>query len=123
MTELTTKVRAVESEIAETKGRLNLFALFEREDVSNRWDLVVSASWAKFDEPTLGYVADVLRRHLTPSEMTLLARIVVLPPDEEPVLAITAAYDVEHGELAFNEAARFRLPVKHGYIITSRKAA
>jgi hypothetical protein len=123
MNHLPEKVRLVEADIAREKGSLNLFAVFDREDVHDRWDLVIAASCARFDEPTLRYVIDVIKRHLTRSEMTLLARIVILPADEEPVLSINARYDVEHGELEMNHPSRFGLPVKYGYIITSRRAA
>jgi hypothetical protein len=53
MNTLTEKVRRVEADIATEKGSLNLFALLEREDLHNRWDLVVSAPWAKHDHTTL----------------------------------------------------------------------
>jgi hypothetical protein len=99
------------------------FALLEREDLSDRWDLVVSASWAKWDEATLRYVAEAIKRHLAPDEMILLARIVILEAGRDPVRAITEAYDVEHGRVELVEPSRFGLPVKHGYIITSRRVA
>ncbi|MGH9420500.1 MAG: hypothetical protein ACRD3J_11030, partial [Thermoanaerobaculia bacterium] len=57
-----------------------------------------------------------------PKDMTRLARIVVLEPAENPVLAITEAYPVEHGPTDFIDLTRFNLPVKGGYIITSRSA-
>jgi len=123
MNEITEKLRRVEQEISTKKGPLNLFAFLEREDVSERWDVVVSAPWAKFDEATLRYVGEVLKRHLTPAEMTTLARIVILEPAEDPVRAINDAYDVEHGQVELIHPSRFGLPVKYGYIITSRRAA
>jgi hypothetical protein len=123
MNHLTEKLRCVERDVAGEKGPVNLFALLEREDLSDRWDLVISAPWAEADEATLRYVADVIARHLTPEEVTLLSRIVVLEADENPVRAITDTYDIEHGRLELLEPARFGLPVKHGYIITSRRAA
>ena len=122
MNTLAEKVRHVEADIAREKGPLNLFALFEREDI-NRWDLVISAPWAAHDHETLKYIADVIKRHLTPEEMTLLARMVILPADEDPVLALNASFDVEHGQMELNNPSRFGLPVKYGYIITSRSAA
>lgn len=122
MNTLAEKVRLVEADIAKEKGPLNLFALFEREDI-NRWDLVISAPWAKHDQATLGYIADVIKRHLAPEEMTLLARMVILPADEDPVLSLNASFDVEHGQMELNNPSRFGLPVKYGYIITSRSAA
>lgn len=122
MNTLAKKVRSVEADIAKEKGPLNLFALFEREDI-NRWDLVISAPWAGHNHETLKYIAGVIKRHLAPEEMTLLARMVILPADEDPVLSLNASFDVEHGQLELNNPSRFGLPVKYGYIITSRSAA
>jgi hypothetical protein len=123
MNDLTTKIRAVEQDVAAEKGSLNFFALLEREDLSDRWDVVVSASWAKHDMATLRYLADALKRHLTPSDMTRLARMVVLDAAEDPIRSLTETYDVEHGQVELDDPERFGLPVKHGYIITSRSAA
>jgi len=123
MNDLIAKIGDVERDIAQEKGSFNLFAFFEREDIYDRWDVVVSAPWAKFDMLTLDYVADVLRRHLQPSEMVRLARIVVLDAAEDPVKALTEKYQVEHGEIELNHPQRFGLPVKYGYIITARRAA
>jgi hypothetical protein len=123
MNDLTTKIRAVEQDVAAEKGSLNFFALLEREDLSDRWDVVVSASWAKHDMATLRYLADALKRHLTPSDMVRLARMVVLDAAEDPIKSLTDTYDVEHGQVELNDPERFGLPVKHGYIITSRSAA
>ncbi|MEA2239730.1 MAG: hypothetical protein QOC81_4454 [Thermoanaerobaculia bacterium] len=123
MNDLAEKVSLVERDIAKERGSLNLFALFEREDLHDRWDLVISASWAKMDLATLGYIADTIKRHLEPEDMTRLARIVVLPADEDPVRSINKRYDVEHGEVELNHPERFGLPVRYGYIITSRAAA
>jgi hypothetical protein len=123
MNQLTAKIRKLEQDIAADKGPLNLLALLEREDLSDRWDLVVSGSWANQDEATLRYLADAIKRHLSPSEMILLARVIVLDAAEDPVRAITQSYEVEHGAVELNDPENFDLPAKHGYIITSRRAA
>lgn len=123
MSQLAEKVRAVERDVSEEKGPFNFYALLEREDLSERWDLVVAASWAKEDRATLRYLADALKRRLTPAEMTLLSRVVILDASEDPVRSITENYDVEHGRVELNDPGQFGLPVKHGYIITSRRAA
>jgi hypothetical protein len=123
MNDLAEKVSFVERDIAKERGSLNLFALFEREDLNDRWDLVISASWARMDDASLDYVVGIIKRHLAPRDMTRLARIVILPADEDPVRAINKRYDVEHGEVELNDPARFGLPVRYGYIITSRAAA
>jgi hypothetical protein len=123
MNDLAEKVSLVEKDIAKERGSLNLFALFEREDLHDRWDLVISASWARMDDASLDYVVGIIKRHLAPRDMTRLARIVILPADEDPVRSINERYDVEHGEVELNNPARFGLPVRYGYIITSRAAA
>ncbi len=123
MNQLADKIQQVERDIATNKGQFNLFALLEREDLTDRWDLVISAPWAKHDEPTLRHIVDAVKRHLDPSEMTFLARIVILEATEDPVRAINESYNVEHGQVELNDPVRFGLPMKHGYIITSRRAA
>ncbi len=123
MNQLMKNVRKLEQDIAADKGPLNLLALLEREDLTDRWDLVVSASWAKQDEPTLRYLAGAIKRHLSPSETTLLSRVVILDAAEDPVKSITESYEVEHGSVELNDPENFELPAKHGYIITSRRAA
>lgn len=123
MSELTEKIRAVERGIAGEKGRVNLFAFFERDDVYDRWDVVVAAPWAHHDRETLKYLADVLKRHLAPQEMVRLSRIVVLEVDEDPVKSLIEAYDVEHGQIRLTDPEDFNLPVRRGDIITARRAA
>ena len=123
MNELADKLREVELDVAGEKGALNLFAVLEREDLASRWDLVVSAPWAKEDEVTLRYLTSALKRRLGTSEMTLLSRIVVLHSTDNSVRALNEIFDVEHGGVELSEPSRFGLPVKHGYIITSRRAA
>ena len=123
MNQLAEKVHQVEQDIAREKGPLNLLALLEREDLFDRWDFVVSASWAKHDEATLRYLADAIKRHLTPAEMTRLARMVILDAGEDPVKAITERYPRVNEPVELNNPERFDLPAKHGYIITSRSAA
>ena len=54
MNDLAEKVSLVEKDIAKERGSLNLFALFEREDLNDRWDLVISASWARMDRRLVG---------------------------------------------------------------------
>ncbi len=123
MNQLAAKVRKVEQDIARDRGSLNLFALLEREDLSDRWDLVVSAPWARQDEPTIRYLTDIIKQNLSPSDMTLLSRVVVLDAGQDPVKAINEHYQVEHGQVELSDPGSYDLPAKHGYIITSRRAA
>jgi hypothetical protein len=120
--QLIEKLRVLERQIEAEKGPVNLFAFLKREDI-DRWDLVIAAPWARHDDSTLRYIADALRAHLEPVEMVRLARIVILNAAEDPVRSITENYSVEHGRVALRDPELFNLPVTHGYIITSRRAA
>lgn len=122
MIQLIEKLRALERQIETEKGPVNLFAFLKREDI-DRWDLVIAAPWARHDYDTLGYIADALKSHLEPAEMVRLARIVILKATEDPVRSITEHYSVEHGRVPLRDPELFNLPVTHGYIITSRRAA
>ena len=48
--ELVERFARLETQIAQEKGDFALFALFMREEVPDRWDLMVSASWAGGDD-------------------------------------------------------------------------
>lgn len=43
VSELTERFAQLESELSKEKGEFVFFALFMREDVPDRWDLIVSA--------------------------------------------------------------------------------
>ena len=123
MTELTANVAQLEESISREKGSFNLFALFEREDVSNRWDLVLAAPWASDKGETLRYFVVELKERLQPQQLVELSRVVVLNPNDDAVRAINNAFQIEHGRLEIRDSDLFGLPVKHGVIITSKRAA
>lgn len=124
MNELTEKIAQVEAEISKERGPFKLFAIFEREDLFNRWDVVISARWAGVDkQESLNYLSAELKRVLNPADLTAVSRIVMLQPSDEPVRAITDAIDVEHGRVEIDETNQFGLPIRHGYVITSKRAA
>lgn len=123
MPDLATNVAEVEQRISQEKGSFNLFALFEREDVANRWDVVLAAPWATDKGETLRYFVYELKSRLTPLQMVELSRVVVLDPTDEAVQAINRAFHVEHGSMEVRDSNLFGLPIKHGIIITSKRAA
>jgi len=123
MNELTEKIRKVEADIAAARGSFTLFAFLEREGLADRWDVVVAAPWAKDDRVTLDYVVAAMKRHLAPRDFVHIARIVILDASDNPVRVLTERFDVEHGSEELFYPQRFGLPVRFGYIITSRRAA
>ena len=111
----------LESRIAEIKGDFTLFALFLREDVPDRWDLIISAPWVGSDrEAALAYLIDEIRSSLGAQYLTMLSRIVFVDPHDAAVQAFNRAIKVEHGRTEVRDSNFFGLPIKQAYIITSK---
>jgi len=122
MRELAEKFAALEREITEERGEFTLFALFLREDVDNKWDVVVSAPWLGGEEKReLDYFAKKIQSHLRPDELVTLSRIVLAEPSSEAVKAVNKAISVEHGIAEVLDSSFFGLQIKHAYIITSKE--
>jgi hypothetical protein len=122
ITELASNFTRLESRIAENKGDFALFALFLREDVPDRWDLIVSAPWVGADrQGALNYLVNEIKSFLGPQDLTALARIVVVDPNDAAVQNLNRAIRVEHGTAEVRDSNFFGLPIKHAYIITSKR--
>ena len=120
--ELPLKLAELESNVAAEKGSFALFALFLREDVPDRWDLIVAAPWAIADQKTaLDYLVEKIKSDLGPEELTLLSRIVFVDPSDTAVQSLNRAITIEHGRVEIRDTSFFGLPVKHAYIITSKR--
>lgn len=105
-------------------GHLHLFAVFEREDIPGRWDLVIAAPWVKRNnEHALRLLAEEMKNRLPASELERVSRIVLLDPADASVRAITSEHSVEHDRVEIGEGLHYGLPVERGYVITARAAA
>lgn len=110
----------LEKAISSKMGDFVLFALFAREDLPDRWDLVFSATWPKSENEAIEYIVAEIKNSIGPQELTKLSRIVFVPPTDPPVQAINRDFHVEHGSAEVKDSNFFGLPIKHAYIITSR---
>ena len=120
--DLAQKFTALESTIAEEKGAFALFALFLREDVPDRWDLIVSAPWVGADKKgAVSYLIAEIKSRLGDRDLTNLSRIVVVDPQETEVQNLNRAFQIEHGGIEVRDSSFFGLPVKHAYIIPSKR--
>lgn len=119
--ELASNFTRLESRIAQERGDFTLFALFLREDVPDRWDLIVSAPWIGSDkQDALNYFVGQIKALLGPEDLTSLSRIVIVDPDDVAVQNLNRAISVEHGKAEVRDSNFFGLPIKHAYIITSK---
>ena len=122
MKPLAEKLVSLESQISREKGAFALFALFLREEMQDRYDLVVSSSWIEEDKKAaLDYLAERLRSFLEPQELLSLSKIVLVDLDNPSLRAVNKAVEVEHGLSEVRDDTFFGLEIKHAYIITSKK--
>lgn len=122
MNEVVDKFAALEAQIAERKGDFSLFALFLREDVPDRWDLVISAPWVgQKKQEAVDYVIAEIKSRLGSQNLITLSRIVLVDPDDASVRAVNKAFHVEHGRVEVKDSNFFGLPIKHAFIITSKR--
>ena len=81
MKALVKKVAALLPEL-EARGRVFLYALGEREDVSG-WEVILSAEWSDTEYTSaIKIVADALVARLDTSELVMLAGVVIIPSNE-----------------------------------------
>ena len=115
MNDLVEQLRRIEEAVSDEKGDFTLFALFLREDASDRWDLVVASPWIARDKRAgLKYLADKVQTQLKPDDRIRLSRIVIVD-GPGPLLN---AFRVRHGLLEAKDNVFFGLKIKQAFIIT-----
>lgn len=101
-----------------------LFALFMREEVPDRWDLIVSAPWLGEDrQDAVDYLVQEIKSRLGDQELLRLSRIVVADPQADGVRALNVLVQVEHGSVDVQDTTLLGLFVKRAHIITSKRPA
>lgn len=124
MSDVVAALEEIERELSRQKGAFTLFAVFERQDIPSRWDLVVAAPWVGEDnEKAMRLLAAEMKKRLPASDVGRVSRIVLLDPNDSSVRAITSVHSVEHGRVQIDEASSYGLPTDRGYLITARSAA
>lgn len=116
------KIKEIEQEVSDEKGEFSLFALFLREDAEESWDLLVSAPWIENNkEESLKYIANKVQEKLSSDEIVKISRIVIIDDKNPALSAIQKAMHVEHGLAEIKDSVFFGLPVKHAFLITSKR--
>ena len=121
VTNLIEKFARLEAEIAQEKGDFTFFALFMREDVPDRWDLIVAAPWVGEDKRgAVDYLISQIKSRLGAEYLICLSQIVPADPDHVAVQDLNRALHVEHGNVEVRDANFFGLAIKRAHIITSK---
>ena len=124
MKELLKKLIEIEKEIAKEKGKFVLFGLFHREGaLFDKWDLVASAPWIGEDRfEHIEYFVSKTRERLTPEEMVMISRIVLLNPSEPFVKEITEKVGKKRGVAEVTNHLFNGMVIERGHIITAKAA-
>ncbi len=122
--ELRDKFAKLESDISAAKGDFAFYALFAREDLPDRWDLMISAPWASADRTgAIEYFVARIKTDIEPDALVKLSRIIIIDPEEASMQKLNRTIRVEHGAVEVRDTDFFGVPIKHAYIITSKTAS
>ena len=110
----------LEQAIVKERGECALFALFAREDLPDRWDLVIAAPWITSQKEGAEFVVSEIKQSMGAVVLTDLSRIVFVKPSDAPVVAINKAIQVKHSVVEVKDSDFFGLPIRHAFIITSQ---
>jgi len=122
MREQAEKLVSIEKRLSERYGTFELFALFLRENSSNKWDLLISSDWARNSKKeSIDKILTEVRSVFTDVELLMLSRIIILDKNRKALQAINSAMHIEHGLGEINDCNFFGLPIKQAFLITSQR--
>ncbi|MGI8838638.1 MAG: hypothetical protein ACR2H4_18640 [Pyrinomonadaceae bacterium] len=122
MRELLGKFVELERNLSRERGEFSLFALFLREDASDKWDLIAAAQWIEADrKEALAHITTQIQQLFNAEELVRLSRVVLVDQSNPAVEAINQAVRCQHGQNEVRDSNFFGLQIKHAYIITSQK--
>jgi hypothetical protein len=120
MKEIIDKLILIERETSQEKSGYDLFALFLREDSSNKWDILVAAKWINNNkEDALKYLATKIQNSFNQDELLLISRIVIIEDNNPALPALQQAINIEHGSAEIKDSNFFGIQIKHAFLITS----
>ena len=119
MKEFVEKLRKIEMDTSGERGDYELFALFLREDSSNKWDILITADWIiKDKEDALRYLSRKIQKAFTKDELSLISRIVIIENDNPALPSLKQFVKAKHGLVEIKDSNLFGLEIKHAFFIT-----
>ena len=113
-------IKEIEKEITVKYGKLNLFALLEREDLKDKWDVLISVaiSLDKKNE-LLNDIINKFKSKLQPLELLQISRFIYLEPSHGFVLNINRVAQIENSEVEIKNSTFNNVQIGHAIIISS----
>jgi len=122
MNEFARYMASIEADLSQERGPFVLFALVRREDLPDRWDLLLSAPWiGKNKEGVVGDLVSRISSKWGSQELINLSRIVVVDPSEPAVVEFNKSFPAEHNWIDLRDSVVFGLPAEQTIVITSRR--
>lgn len=116
------KILEVEKKVSNEIGEFNLFGLFEREDLKDRYDVVLSLDLKKMNKNDLfTIIHSEFRKILSNEQLVKFSRFVYLKPDDPFVLTLNMAMGVEHGSVEIKNSNFNNIPIKHAFLFSSKR--
>ena len=121
MKEIVRKLVEIERKTSQEKGEYDFFALFLRENSSEKWDILVAANWIDSNkEAALKYLAKNFQNSFNSVELLSISRIVLIEDTNPALPALQQAINIEHGAVEIKNSDFFGLQIQHAYLITSK---
>ena len=122
MKTLADKVKAL-LPMLEQRGPVYLVALFEREETSGKWDIVLSSVWSDQDSiAAMRLISDALVPKLNPEELSALSGVFIAPSHDPAVEELIDAEQSNSVERFYASGFEFMgVPIRQFYIFRTRK--
>ena len=112
----------VEKELSEKYGPFNLFALFLRENSPNKWDILVASDWVENDkQKSMRLIVKKLIEKLDTKELIDISKVAIIEESNPALASFQSAISIEHGVVEVRDRSFNGLPIKHAYVITSKR--
>ncbi|WP_321319594.1 hypothetical protein [Labilibaculum sp.] len=122
MKEYIEKIIEVEMNMSNELGKFNLFALFERDDIKDKWDVIISMpiSVNRKNEIIKKIHTEFLKE--LPKEVIIkISRFVFFEPSNPIVQNLNMMAHIEHGSFEVRDSMINNLMIKHALVITSQR--
>ena len=114
------KIKLIERELTAEFGRLNLFALSEREDLKDKWDVLISLSiHSDKKKELINNVITKFRDNLDPDELIQISRFVYLEPNHPVVQYFNMFASVENSDVEIKNSSINNVRIGHAIVISS----
>lgn len=114
------KLKKIGKELAEEFGPLNLFAFSEREDLKDKWDVLISVSPIPKDVKVFqNNLIKRFQKELLPPELIKISRFVFLEPNHPVVQHMNMFAHVENSDVEIRNSSINNVKIGHAIVISS----